>query len=164
MPVSGSVPPVVARPNACVSRSNSPHLTPPSARTVCRHGIDPQAFHQRQVNHQAALADARASEAMRPAAHGHQQMVLTGEVDRLHDVGDPNRADDQARPPVDIAIPNPAGLLIAVITGSDEWAAEALLEGSDSGFLQDGVHAAEWWLRRRSVIVSFLPVVHLRST
>ena len=46
------------------------------------HRIDPHAFHQGQVDHQAAVADARASEAMRPAAHGHQQVVLTGEVDR----------------------------------------------------------------------------------
>ena len=37
-PVSETTPPVVARPKAWVSQSNSPHLTPPSARTVRRPG------------------------------------------------------------------------------------------------------------------------------
>ena len=85
--------------------------------------IDPNAFHQGQVDYQSTMADARASEAVRPTAHGYQQVVLTGEVDRLHDVGDPSGAGDQARPPVDIGVPDPAGLIIAVITRSDEWAA-----------------------------------------
>jgi hypothetical protein len=55
--------------------------------------------------------------------YGHQQVVLPGEVDRVHDVGDPSGAGDQARSPVDVGVPDPAGLVIAVITGSDEWAA-----------------------------------------
>ena len=44
MPVSATVPPVVAKPKAWVSRSNSPHLTPPSARTVRRTGSTRMPF------------------------------------------------------------------------------------------------------------------------
>jgi hypothetical protein len=38
MPVVDTTPPVVASPNACVSRSNSPQVTPGSARAVRRVG------------------------------------------------------------------------------------------------------------------------------
>ena len=76
-------------------------------------GIDPDALHQGQVDHQPAVADAGASEAVGATAHGHQQVVVTGEVDGLDDVGHPSGAGDQARPPVDIAVPDLAGLFIA---------------------------------------------------
>src|SRR5215475_13249933 len=60
----------------------------------------------------------------------------------MDDVSHPSGAGDQARPPVDIAVPHLAGLGIAVIAGSDEWTAQALLECSDIGFLQDGIWSA----------------------
>src|SRR5262249_18010962 len=83
-------------------------------------GINPDALHQGHVDHQPAIADARASGAVGATAHGHQQVVVTGEVDGLDDVGHPNGAGDQAGPSVDIAIPDLAGLGIAVIAGRDE--------------------------------------------
>ena len=75
--------------------------------------IDPDALHQGQVDHQPAVADAGASEAVGATAHGHQQVVVTGEVDGVEDVGHPDGAGDQARPPVDIGVPDLAGLGIA---------------------------------------------------
>ena len=44
MPVVETAPPVVARPNACVSRSNSPHVRPGCARTVRVFGSTRIAF------------------------------------------------------------------------------------------------------------------------
>jgi hypothetical protein len=69
--------------------------------------------------------------------------MITGEGDGLDDVSHSNGTGDQARPPVDMAIPDLAGLRIAVIAGSDEGAAQALLECCDGGFLQDGVRPTD---------------------
>jgi len=44
MPVLETTPNVVARPNACVSRSNSPNVRPVSARTVRRAGSTRMPF------------------------------------------------------------------------------------------------------------------------
>ena len=44
MPVVVMRPPVVASPNACVSRSNSPHVTPPAARAVRASGSTQTPF------------------------------------------------------------------------------------------------------------------------
>ncbi len=44
MPVVETTPPVVARPWSWVSRLNSPHVTPPCARTVRRVGSTQTPF------------------------------------------------------------------------------------------------------------------------
>ena len=56
MPAVGTMPPVEARPDAWVSRSNSPQLGPPSARAVWGYGIDPHSAHPRQVDHESVVA------------------------------------------------------------------------------------------------------------
>ena len=100
---------------------------------------------------------------MRATAHGHQQVVVTGEVDGLDDVSHPSGTGNQARSPIDIAVPHLAGLGIAVIAGSDELTAQALLECSDIGFLQDGIHPAEGG-HLQVCHSSLLYVVRLRLT
>src|SRR5262245_58214893 len=61
----------------------------------------------------------------------------------MDDVSHPSGAGDQARPPVDVAVPHLAGRFIAAIAGSNKWAAQALLECSDIGFLQDDIWSAD---------------------
>ena len=51
MPVVVIRPPVVASPNAWVSRSNSPHVAPPAARAVRAAGIDAARRSSAQVDH-----------------------------------------------------------------------------------------------------------------
>src|SRR5262249_31271451 len=97
---------------------------PPREPTLSAHGapdrIDPDTLHQGQVDDQPAVADAGARVAMGATAHGHQQLVITGEVHGAEDVGDPDGAADQSWPPVDIGVPDLPGLRIARITGSNE--------------------------------------------
>ena len=58
-PVVVTRPPVVASPNACVSRSNSPQFTPAWARARRATGIHPDALHRRQIDDQPAVDAAR---------------------------------------------------------------------------------------------------------
>src|SRR5439155_25994921 len=106
-------------------------------------GIDPNTLHQGQVDHQPAVADAGAREAVGAAAYGHEQRVVTGEVDGAEGVGHPDGAADQAWPPLDIGVPNLAGLGIARIVGSDELAAQALLELFNGGCRERGLPASK---------------------
>jgi hypothetical protein len=91
-----------------------------------------------------------------PAAHGHQQVVVTGEGDGAADVGYSNGATDQTWTPVDIGIPDLARLGITRIIGSDEWAAQALLERFDGGRRERGLPAGE--RRRLEVSHGFPPL------
>ena len=49
IPVVEMIPPVVARPNACVAALKSPHVAPPSARAVFVAGSDPHPRIMREV-------------------------------------------------------------------------------------------------------------------
>ena len=58
------------------------------------------------------------------AADGDRQIALAGEPQRLLDVVGARAARDQRRPAVDRAVPDPPGLVVALLAGSQERAAE----------------------------------------
>ena len=91
-------------------------------------GVDAHAGHGRQVDDHAAVAGGEAGQRVPAAADGDEQVLAAREVDRAHDVGDAGAADDQRRPPVVGAVPDRARLVVAVVLGPDELAAQALLE------------------------------------
>ena len=79
MPVVETAPPVVARPNACVSRSNSPHVRPGCARTVRVFGSTRIPFRAersitRPPSHRALPGDI-------VAAAPYRQLETLGEAD-----------------------------------------------------------------------------------
>ena len=74
--------------------------------------IDPDAVHQGQVQHEAVVADPQARAVVAAAAHGQQQVVVAGEVDGGHHIGDIRAAGDQTRVLVDHAVVDPSGLLV----------------------------------------------------
>jgi hypothetical protein len=58
-------------------------------------GIDPDALHRGEVDHQPAVCDGVASDVVPAAAHSNQEVVLPGEIDRVDDVGDARAASDE---------------------------------------------------------------------
>jgi len=100
-------------------------------------GINTDALHPRQVNHEAALTHRVASDVVAPATHGHQQVVSTGEVHRVDDVRHARTPRKQRRFPVDHAIPDLAGVLIASLPRTQQRAPQPRVEVVDGGFLED---------------------------
>jgi hypothetical protein len=105
------------------------------------HRIDAQALHAREVDHEAALTDRMTSDAMAPAADRDEQVVGAGELDGRDDVGHSGAADDERRAPVDHAVPDFAGGLVAGVHGTQQLAAHAGPEGFDGGVREYGIRA-----------------------
>jgi hypothetical protein len=91
-------------------------------------GIDRQASHLRQVDHDAAVARRESRHAMASSAHGDDQVVLTREADRGDDVVDRGAASDQRRAPVGHAVPDNARLVVLGMVWPNKLALEAILE------------------------------------
>ena len=58
--------------------------------------IDPDAFHAREIDDDAAIADGTATDAMPTAAHGHEQVVIASELDGIDHIDNVGAADDTA--------------------------------------------------------------------
>jgi hypothetical protein len=82
-------------------------------------GVNPDALHPAQVNHQAAVTHAVARDIMAATAHRHQQTVGASEVDGVDHVGDASAAGNERRPLVDIGIPHLTGLIVALVAGTE---------------------------------------------
>jgi hypothetical protein len=82
--------------------------------------VDPDRLHQRQVDHQPAVHHRVPGHGMAAAPHRHRQVVFAGEADRLEDIVGPGAAGDQGRPAVDGAVPDPPGLLVALLPGPQQ--------------------------------------------
>jgi hypothetical protein len=76
-------------------------------------GIDADAPHRRQVDHQAAVRDAEPEDAMTAAADADLEVALAGVADRLHHVVGARAPHDRRRPAVDHRVPHRPGLVIA---------------------------------------------------
>ncbi len=126
-PVVEMMPLGVARPNPWVAWSTSPHVQPPSTRTV-RVGIDPDAFHRGEVDDQAAIAARQPGTVVRTSAHRERQALGARVVHRADHIGDIRAAGDQGRPLVDHPVDELAGLVIAVIGGRQQLPAKAVDE------------------------------------
>ena len=103
-------------------------LTQHCARLDARsaqHGIDMNAVHQRQVDHQPFVAGRLPREAVAPAAHRHEQIVRPGEVDGLDDVGSPRALGDHRRMAIEGAVPEVTRVVVARIARQKQRAAQA---------------------------------------
>ena len=138
MPVVETTPPVVARPWSWVSRLNSPHVTPPWARTVRRPGIDVDALHEREVEHQPAFADGLPRDAVTAAADGKLQVVRARESNGVDDVGGPEAASDQGRTADEHAVVDATHLVVASVGGREDAAAQAGPKVLERCFLDHG--------------------------
>ncbi len=92
-----------------------------------RRRVDAHAPHHRQVDHQAVVAAAQAGAVVAAAPDGDEQALVAAEVHRGDDVGDVHAARDQARPLVDHAVVQRAGVIVVGVTWTDESSAKALL-------------------------------------
>ena len=87
--------------------------------------IDPDRPHQREVDHQAAVADRVPGDRVATATDRDEQLVLAGEPHRLGDVVGAGAAGDQRRATIDRPVPDPAGIVVALFTRAQESAAKA---------------------------------------
>jgi hypothetical protein len=71
------------------------------------------------------------------AAHGHEQIVGASESDRCDHVGDARTADNQCRMLVVHRVEDLAGLVVAHVAGTEQWATHAGLEFLHGGFRED---------------------------
>src|SRR4051794_9517234 len=57
-------------------------------------GVNPDALHERKVEHESAVADAAASDTVTAAAHRQNQVMVAGKVDGADDIGNARTTDD----------------------------------------------------------------------
>jgi hypothetical protein len=87
-------------------------------------GIDVDAFHGRQVDHQAAVGHRLAGDLVAAAAHRDLEFPFPGEVDGVDDIGGGQAAGDQRRALVDEPVVDVPGIVIAVAARLDQRPAE----------------------------------------
>jgi hypothetical protein len=96
------------------------HISPGTAAFDphrARRGIDANALHTREIDDQTIIARAKTTAIVAATTHGDEHVVIAGEMDCGDDVGDIGAPHDQARMPVNHAIIDLAGRLIASIVG-----------------------------------------------
>jgi hypothetical protein len=81
--------------------------------------IDANALHRSQVDDNATFAGAVPSSVVAATPHCNEEVVGSGEVDGLHNVGRASTSSDQSGSSVYIAIPDPTGFIIAIITWAE---------------------------------------------
>ena len=102
-------------------------------------GIDAHAAHLRDVDHDAAVAGREAGDAVAAAAHGDRQVVAAGEADRGDHVGWAGAPHDECGPAAVVGtVPDPARLLVAVLAGGEDLAADGFPQLLDRCFPEDG--------------------------
>jgi hypothetical protein len=112
-------------------------------------GVETDAAHRRQVDHQAAVDHGCARDVVPAAADRERQRVLRGEADGCGHVVLAGAARDRRRTLVDHAIPHAARSLVLGVVGGDHVADQALGErGGDvvRGGELNG-HGCTPWLR-----------------
>ena len=105
-PVCDTVPAVVTRPKAAALAVEVAEQRPGADECAARQRIHAHAAHGREVDHQPAVADRLAGEAVAAAAHGDEQVVGAGEVHRARDVGRAGAARDDRGTAVEHAVPD----------------------------------------------------------
>ncbi len=125
MPVFDTVPPVVARPCACVAAVEIAPLDAALGTRCPLGGIDADRLHRRQVDNQASIIGAIAGGAVAAASNRHQQAPRSRKIHSLLHVGSIHALHDHRRAAIDIAVPDPAGRLVALVTGQEHWPSKA---------------------------------------
>ena len=80
-----------------------------------RDRVHPHAAHERHVEHQSSIAHGKSGDVVTAALDGQSQAALACEVHARHDVGNPEAAHDERRPPVDHGVPKGARFVVAGI-------------------------------------------------
>ena len=117
-------PPVVAKPWTLVARLYSFHVTPACARTRRVAGIDMDAAHRREIDHQAAVGRREPRDVVAAAAHRDLDAGVAAEVDGVANVGGVRATRDEPGALVDQAVVDAPGVVVAGCVGSEELAAE----------------------------------------
>jgi len=87
-------------------------------------GVEPERLHRRQVEHDPAIRDAVAGEAVRAAPDGELDSRLAGERDDRRDLVGVRRPDDRGGPAVDGAAVHGARLVVARVLRADHLSTE----------------------------------------
>ena len=74
--------------------------------------VDAHAGHQREIDHQAAVAHGIAGHVVAAAAHGEKQVVIAGKVERIDHVSRAGAAGDRRRALVRAGVPDDAHLVV----------------------------------------------------
>ena len=122
-PVVEMMPDGVARPCSPVAASTSAHVQPPPTRTVSVAASTTTSFMPLRSMTTAVVDDAEAAAVVAAAAHRDARVVGAGEGDRARDVLRARAAHDQRRVPVDHAVVDGAGLVVAGVAGTDDASA-----------------------------------------
>jgi hypothetical protein len=85
-------------------------------------GVDVDALHQGEVDHQPAVGDGLAGDVVTSAADRDLEPLLPAEVDRVGHVGRVQTACDHGGPLVDQAVVDAPGLVVAGVTWSEDQA------------------------------------------
>src|SRR5205807_3616464 len=94
-----------------------------------RPGVHPHRPHQAEVDDHAAVVGAEAGCAVAAAPDRQVEPVLAGVVHRGDDVGDLLRPDHDLGTPVEDAVVDPAGLVVALVVDGDHRSADLLAQG-----------------------------------
>src|SRR5262249_26693455 len=81
-------------------------------------------LHQREIDHDAVVADSQTTPVVSAAAHGQQHVSLSGEADDRGNVLRGGTARDQGRAPVDHRVVDLPRLVIAGVLRPDQLARE----------------------------------------
>ncbi len=96
-------------------------------------GIDVDALHQRQVDHEPVVAHGGSRDIVATATHRDQQALGRGEAHRLQHVGGARAAGDEARPLVDHRVPDTPRGIVSIVAGGEEGTAHSRTKIVDRG-------------------------------
>ena len=133
MPVVETAPPVTARPCSCVSRSRSPQVAPPCARTVRPTRVDVNTLHPRQVDHQAAFDHGAPRDIVPAAANRDFQPRPRASLTASTTSATPAALGDQSRPFVHHAVVDTPRVIVARIVGLEQQGRKR------AGYLRDAL-------------------------
>src|SRR5438067_322544 len=118
----------------CLHKLAKPETCLSPGRLLC--WIDPDAFHAREIDDHATIADGTATDAVASTAHSHKQVVEAPEPDGSHDIDHVGAADESRRVLINHAVPDPASRVIAVIVRADQFAPQMGFEVLHNSWLQ----------------------------
>ena len=144
MPVSGTRPPVTASPCSCVAASNSPQLSPASARTVRASGSTAIAFMPRMSIIRPSSITAAPVTLWPPPYTEIGRAWARGELHRGDDVVGAPAHRDQRGPTVDHAVEDGPRLVVPAVAGAELLSAEA----GDAEIGRTGGHRCRPFVRR----------------
>jgi hypothetical protein len=139
------------RPRGSVKRAEQGPALHPRALAL---GVDANATHRRQVDHQPVLGNREAQDRMPATPHPDLKTVLASKPDRDSHVAAARTANDHPRAPVDHGIPNRAGLVIAGVARRQKPAVELLVQLPQDACCTRGTHSVSppaWWGRPRRI-------------